>query len=87
VQDAGSTMQQTVESIRTLAELVASISRASSEQSSGIGQVTEAVTHMEQLTQQNAALVEETAAAGMSLQQRAEKLAGLVNTFRMPAAR
>jgi len=87
VQGAGTTMRETVDTIRSLAELVASISRASSEQSSGIGQVTEAVSHMEQLTQQNAALVEETAAAGMSLQRRAEKLADLVNTFRMPAAR
>ncbi|MFG6485605.1 methyl-accepting chemotaxis protein [Roseateles sp. BYS78W] len=87
VQDAGTTMRETVDTIRSLAELVASISRASSEQSSGIGQISEAVSHMDQLTQQNAALVEETAAAGMSLQQQAEKLAGLVNTFRMPAAR
>jgi methyl-accepting chemotaxis protein len=87
VQDAGSTMRETVDAIRSLTELVTSISRASSEQSSGIGQISEAVSHMDQLTQQNAALVEQTAAAGMSLQQQAEKLAGLVNTFRMPAAR
>ncbi|MDR7270835.1 methyl-accepting chemotaxis protein [Pelomonas saccharophila] len=85
VQGAGSTMHETVTAIRSLAELVTSISRASTEQSSGIGQISEAVSHMDQLTQQNAALVEETAAAGMSLQQQAEKLAGLVNTFRMPA--
>ena len=87
VQGAGTTMRETVDTIRSLAERVASISRMSSEQSSGIGQVSEAVSHMDQLTQQNAALVEETAAAGMSLQQRAEKLAGLVNTFRLPVAR
>ncbi|WP_457417706.1 methyl-accepting chemotaxis protein [Roseateles sp. P5_E7] len=87
VQGAGATMRETVDSIRSLAELVTSISRASSEQSSGIGQISEAVSHMDQLTQQNAALVEETAAAGMSLQEQAEKLAGIVNTFRMPTAR
>jgi methyl-accepting chemotaxis protein len=86
VQGAGTTMRETVDTIRSLADLVSSISRASSEQSSGIGQIGEAVSHMDQLTQQNAALVEETAAAGMNLQQQAEKLAGLVNTFRMPAA-
>jgi len=87
VQGAGATMRETVDSIRSLAELVTSISRASSEQSSGIGQISEAVSHMDQLTQQNAALVEETAAAGMSLQEQAEKLAGIVNTFRMPTVR
>jgi methyl-accepting chemotaxis protein len=86
VKDAGSTMRETVEAIRSLTDLVTSISRASTEQSSGIGQISEAVSHMDQLTQQNAALVEQTAAAGMSLQQQAEKLAGLVNTFRMPTA-
>ncbi|MEO6279913.1 methyl-accepting chemotaxis protein [Roseateles sp.] len=84
VQGAGATMRETVDAIRSLAELVSSISRASSEQSGGIGQISEAVSHMDQLTQQNAALVEETAAAGMTLQEQAEKLAGLVNTFRMP---
>jgi methyl-accepting chemotaxis protein len=87
VRGAGTTMQETVDAIRKLTDLVAGISRASSEQSSGIGQISEAVSHMDQLTQQNAALVEETAAAGISLQQQAEKLAGIVNTFRMPAAR
>ncbi|WP_457353319.1 methyl-accepting chemotaxis protein [Roseateles sp. P5_D6] len=86
VKGAGATMRETVDAIRSLAELVTSISRASSEQSTGIGQISEAVSHMDQLTQQNAALVEETAAAGMSLQQQAEKLSGLVNTFRMPVA-
>ncbi|CAM3895887.1 methyl-accepting chemotaxis protein [Roseateles saccharophilus] len=87
VQGAGTTMRETVDAIRSLTELVGSISRASSEQSSGIGQIGEAVSHMDQLTQQNAALVEQTAAAGLSLQQQAEKLAGIVNTFRMPVAR
>jgi len=87
VQGAGSTMRETVDAIQSLAERVTSISRASGEQSSGINQISEAVSHMDQLTQQNAALVEQTAAAGMSLQQQAEKLATLVNTFRMPAAR
>jgi methyl-accepting chemotaxis protein len=86
VHGAGATMRETVDAIQSLAERVTSISRASTEQSTGLQQISEAVSHMDQLTQQNAALVEQTAAAGMSLQQQAEKLATLVNTFRMPAA-
>ncbi|MDM4768491.1 methyl-accepting chemotaxis protein [Pelomonas sp. SE-A7] len=83
VQGAGTTMQDTVAAIGSLAERVAQISRASSEQSGGLQQISEAVAHMDQLTQQNAALVEETAAAGANLQQQAAQLSELVNTFRM----
>jgi len=81
---AGGSMKETVEAIRSLAAMVAQISQASSEQSGGLVQISEAVSHMDQLTQQNAALVEETAAAGMSLQEQAQKLASLVGTFQVP---
>jgi len=86
VNGAGVTMQDTVSSIRSLAEMVARISQASTEQTGGLVQINEAVSHMDELTQQNAALVEQTAAAGMSLREQAQHLAELVNTFRVPGA-
>ena len=70
-------------------ELIAAlreITAASSEQSSGIGQVNTAVTQLDQMTQQNAALVEESAAAAESLKEQARKLSGVVSTFRLQAA-
>lgn len=84
VNGAGATMHEMVDSIRSVAEMIASISHASSEQSGGLVQINEAVSHMDQLTQQNAALVEQTAAAGMSLQDQAKRLSDLVNTFQVP---
>lgn len=84
VNGAGTTMHEMVDSIRSVAEMIASISLASTEQSGGLVQINEAVSHMDQLTQQNAALVEQTAAAGMSLQEQAKRLSDLVNTFHVP---
>ncbi|WP_310383321.1 methyl-accepting chemotaxis protein [Roseateles sp.] len=83
VVDAGSTMQQSVDAIRSLAAMVERISTASAEQSSGLVQINQAVTHMDDLTQQNAALVEQSAAAGQNLQDQAERLLNLVGTFKM----
>lgn len=59
------------------------ISAASSEQSNGVNQVGEAVRHMDQATQQNAALVEEMAAAASSLKAQAQELVGVVSTFKI----
>jgi methyl-accepting chemotaxis protein len=86
VQDAGTTMNEIVASVQRVSDIIGEISAASSEQSSGIGQVNTAVTQLDQMTQQNAALVEQSAAAGESLREQAQKLAGVVSTFRLDAA-
>ena len=70
VDRAGSTMGEVVASIRRVTDIVGEISAASHEQSLGVAQVGEAVTQMDRVTQQNAALVEEMAAAASSLQSR-----------------
>jgi methyl-accepting chemotaxis protein len=67
VDQAGQTMSEVVTSIRRVTDIVSEISAASSEQNLGVDQVNESVTHMDQATQQNAALVEEMAAAAASL--------------------
>jgi methyl-accepting chemotaxis protein len=64
-------------------DLMAEITAAAVEQSTGIGQVSQAVTHMDEATQQNAALVEETAAAAESLRAQTDRLARSVGTFRL----
>ena len=80
---AGSTMQEVVQSIGRVASMVAEISAASSEQTAGVGQVGEAVTQLDQATQQNAALVEEMAAAASSLRSQAEQMVGAVAQFNL----
>jgi len=83
VDQAGTTMDEVVTSIRRVTDIVGEISVASTEQSQGVAQIGEAVTHMDQATQQNAALVEESAAAAMSLREQAQHLNQLVGTFRL----
>ena len=84
VQDAGTTMAEVVESIHRLAAIVNEIATATHEQSSGITEVGMAVTQMDQSTQQNAALVEQAAAAAQSLQHQAAMLAEAVAGFKLP---
>ena len=79
---AGATMAEVVESIRRVNDLVAEISAASTEQSAGVAQIETAVTQMDQVTQQNAALVEESAAAADSLRHQAQQLQDTVSVFR-----
>jgi len=86
VQDAGSTMNEIVASVQRVSDIIGEITAAASEQSSGIGQVNTAVTQLDQMTQQNAALVEESAAAAESLKDQAQKLAKVVSTFRLAEA-
>ncbi len=86
VQDAGTTMGEIVASVQRVTDIIGEITAASSEQSSGIGQINSAVTQLDQMTQQNAALVEESAAAAESLREQARKLAGMVATFRLHQA-
>ncbi len=83
VRSAGETLQAAVNSVRELNDIIHRISTASAQQSGGLQQISAAVSHMDQLTQQNAALVEETAASGQHLQGRAQELANLVATFRI----
>jgi methyl-accepting chemotaxis protein len=83
VQRAGTTMTQVVDSVRRVSDVVAEISAASHEQSTGIEEVNRAITQMDEVTQQNAALVEEAAAAAGSLQEQAANLAGVVSVFRL----
>ena len=80
---AGETMTQVVGAIRRVTDIMGEISAASSEQSTGVGQVGEAITQMDQATQQNAALVEESAAAADSLQRQAQELVQVVAVFRL----
>jgi methyl-accepting chemotaxis protein len=83
VDQAGATMREVVESIKRVTDIVAEITVASQEQSSGIEQVNQAVAQMDETTQQNAALVEEAAAAAESLQEQAGALRRSVATFRV----
>jgi len=83
VDQAGSTMNEVVTSIRRVTDIMGEISAASSEQSQGVAQVGEAVTQMDQATQQNAALVEEMAAAASSLRSQARDLVQTVAVFKL----
>ncbi len=83
---AGTTMVEVVGSIRRVTDLIGEISAASSEQAQGVSQVGEAVAQLDQTTQQNAALVEEMAAAATSLQAQSHDLVKVVGVFRLEAA-
>ena len=83
VEQAGNTMNEVVSSIKRVYDIMSEITAASAEQSDGIEQVNQAVIQMDTVTQQNAALVEEAAAAAESMQDQAAKLTGLVSMFRL----
>jgi methyl-accepting chemotaxis protein len=76
-------MEQVVTSIRRVTDIMAEITSASQEQTGGIEQVNQAIGQMDQVTQQNAALVEEAAAAAASMQDQAGKLAEVVSVFKL----
>ncbi|MEN9384671.1 MAG: hypothetical protein RL323_1814 [Pseudomonadota bacterium] len=83
VEQAGLTMSEVVDSIKRVTDIMGEISGASAEQSAGVGQVGEAITQMDQGTQQNAALVEEMAAAATSLRGQADELVRAVAVFKL----
>lgn len=83
VEEAGNTMTEVVNSVKRVTDIVGEITSASQEQSDGIGQINLAITQMDEVTQQNAALVEEAAAAAQSLQDQAEKLSEVVSIFKL----
>jgi methyl-accepting chemotaxis protein len=83
VDKAGQTMAEIVTSIGRVTQIMTQISNASEEQSQGIAQVNDAITQMDQVTQQNAALVEQAAAAAESMQEQSAKLADVVSVFKL----
>ena len=87
VADAGKTMTEIVSSVQRVSDIIGEITAAATEQSDGIGQVNGSVAQLDQMTQQNAALVEQSAAAAESLKEQAAQLASVVGTFRLAEAR
>jgi methyl-accepting chemotaxis protein len=85
VTDAGNTVSGIVTEVERVSELISEINAASQEQSNGIGQISSAVSSLDRMTQQNAALVEENAAAAESLKHQAKRLTELVARFRLGA--
>jgi methyl-accepting chemotaxis protein len=83
VGEAGRTMEDIVGQVRRVSDLIAEISAATTEQSGGLGQVGDAVSQLDRVTQQNAALVEQSAAAAESLKQQAARLVGAVSAFKL----
>lgn len=86
VQEAGVTMGEIVNSIQLVTDIMNEISSASVEQSSGIDQVNQAITQMDSVTQQNAALVEESAAGAASLEEQSHRLMEAIAVFKLSAA-
>ncbi|NBD19160.1 HAMP domain-containing protein [Aquabacterium fontiphilum] len=82
VSQAGEAMNDIERAIDRVTDMMRDISASASEQSDGIRQVNQAVTHLDQMTQQNAALVEQSAAAAASMREQAERLSHAVNAFR-----
>ena len=80
---AGNTMSEIVVSVQRVSDIIGEVMSAAAEQSLGIAQVNDSVATLDQMTQQNAALVEESAAAAESLKDQAGRLAALVDTFRL----
>jgi methyl-accepting chemotaxis protein len=85
VNEAGSTMDDVVTSVQRVTDIMGEISSASREQEGGITQINQAVSEMDAVTQQNAALVEEAAGAAASLQEQADRLAHMVAVFKLDA--
>ncbi|NGZ84899.1 methyl-accepting chemotaxis protein [Duganella aceris] len=83
VDKAGATMDQIVSSVERVTSIMTEIMIAGEEQSEGINQINQAIVQMDEVTQQNAALVEEAAAAANSLQEQAAQLEDMVSTFKL----
>ena len=83
VELAGKSMTEIVGSVRRVSDLIGEITASSTEQRDGINQVNQAVSNLDQMTQQNAALVEESSAAALSMQEQARRLSGVVAVFKL----
>ncbi|HJV00531.1 MAG TPA: methyl-accepting chemotaxis protein [Burkholderiaceae bacterium] len=86
VERAGATMDEIVDSVKRVGEIMGKITAAAQEQTAGIEQVNQAIGQMDQVTQQNAALVEEAAAAARSMQAQVANLAHVVSVFKLDAS-
>jgi aerotaxis receptor len=84
VDDATRTVSEIVDSVKRVTDIIGEITVASHEQSQGIQQVNQAISHMDEVTQQNAALVEQAASASSSLEEQTVKLVQAVSVFRLP---
>ena len=87
VADAGRTMSEIVGSVQRVSDIIGEITAAATEQSQGIGAVNGSVAQLDQMTQQNAALVEQSAAAAESLKEQAARLTQVIATFKLNGAR
>jgi methyl-accepting chemotaxis protein len=85
VAEAGQTMADIVRSVQNVTDIIGEITAAAAEQSQGIADVNGAVGQLDQMTQQNAALVEQSAAAAESMRDQARRLAEVVGTFKLSA--
>ena len=85
VDQAGATMQEIVTAVKRVTDIMSEIAAASNEQSAGIEQVNQAIIQMDEVTQQNAALVEQAAAAAEAMQEQAGTLMGAVSVFKLEA--
>jgi methyl-accepting chemotaxis protein len=85
VAQAGETMNEIVGSVQRVTDIMGEITAAATEQADGIAQVNAAVAQLDQMTQQNAALVEQSAAAASSMKDQAHRLAGVVSAFKLDA--
>jgi methyl-accepting chemotaxis protein len=83
VDEAGATMGEIVGSVQRVTDIIGEITAATQEQASGLGQINQAISQMDQVTQQNAALVEEAAASSHAMQEQAGQLAQLVSQFKL----
>jgi len=86
VSDAGVTMNDIVQSVRKVVDVIGEITAAAGDQSAGISEINGAIGNLDQMTQQNAALVEQSAAAAASLRGQAEQLTHIVSTFKTNGA-
>ena len=86
VGEAGTTMNDIVNSVRRVSDVIAEISHAAVEQTAGIGEINRAVSQLDHMTQQNAALVEESAAAAEGMREQSARLAQAVSAFRLHGA-
>jgi methyl-accepting chemotaxis protein len=86
VGETGEAMARIVDSVRRVSEMIEGIAQATGHQSTEIGSVSEAIVQLDSMTQQNAALVEQSAAASLSLQEQTRRLASTVDMFRLQAA-
>jgi len=86
VDRSGSTLSEIVDGVKEVSAIVSEIASASIEQSEGIGQVTQAVTSMDEMTQRNAALVEQAAASAKELESHSDVLAQMMQKFRLPSS-